>query len=97
MQIDVSEERITSTFRVENQSSKKPAYSRWLGIFDSEDGSYCSSETSIHFQWAVRSEDRFLQISYSRLLGVGCLLGSNRVLSSQHLAEGTFLAQKCKK
>jgi hypothetical protein len=28
---DVSEERITSIFRVENQQSKKPVCSRWLG------------------------------------------------------------------
>jgi hypothetical protein len=28
---DVSEEYITSIFRIENQPSKKPARSRWLG------------------------------------------------------------------
>jgi hypothetical protein len=30
MWTDVSEERITSIFRVENEPSKKPACSRWL-------------------------------------------------------------------
>jgi hypothetical protein len=30
---DVSEELTASTFRVENQKSKKPARSRWLGSF----------------------------------------------------------------
>jgi hypothetical protein len=32
MLINVSEERITSFFRVENQPSKKPGCSRWLDL-----------------------------------------------------------------
>jgi hypothetical protein len=43
MRTYVSEECITSVFRIENQSSRKPARSRWLDIlslliFDPEDG-----------------------------------------------------------
>jgi hypothetical protein len=58
MRKDVSEERITSIFRIKQQQSKKPEYSRWLGrilflarlIFDHK----FEGETSVHIRTTRR-------------------------------------------
>jgi hypothetical protein len=50
MWTDVSEERITSIFKVENQPSKKPSCSRWWWKIEV----IRSSETSVHIQTARR-------------------------------------------
>jgi hypothetical protein len=60
----VSDEDITSIFRVKNQRRKKPTCGRWLAaialwflarlIFGSESGSDTFSETSVHMRTARR-------------------------------------------
>jgi hypothetical protein len=41
MWTDVSEEFITSIFKVENQNGKKPAFSRWLDLYPENEGDTC--------------------------------------------------------
>jgi hypothetical protein len=50
----ISEERVSSIFRVENYPSKKPACSKWLGLFSTFKMEVIRfSETSVHI-WTTR-------------------------------------------
>jgi hypothetical protein len=54
MWTDVSEERITSIFRVENQPSKKPACIRWLGRLPQTPGIFIQiMYTKLYFTYVV--------------------------------------------